>query len=114
LGDLAVELAEQGLIVLVPATAHRKVYRDRIRAQCSQFIEVWMTAPLAECRRRDAKSLYARFAAGDVHALPGEDQAYEAPQCPEVTAHGGEDEQAVAQILSRLPEPVPKHTTVTP
>src|SRR5882757_7467144 len=33
LGGLAVELAEQGLIVLVPATAHRRAYRAHVRAR---------------------------------------------------------------------------------
>jgi adenylylsulfate kinase len=63
LGGLALELAQQGLIVLVPATANQKQYRDRIRAQAPRFIEVWMTATLDECRLRDAKRLYAQSGA---------------------------------------------------
>jgi adenylylsulfate kinase len=105
LGELALELAEQGLIVLVPATAHRRQYRDRVRARARRFIEVWMTASLDECRARDAKQLYARFGRGQVQGLPGEDESYEAPELAEVTASGGDDDAALSQIIQSLPRP---------
>jgi adenylylsulfate kinase len=102
LGGLAVELAQQGLVVLVPATANRKQYRDRIRAQAPRFVEVWMTASLDECRLRDAKRLYAQFAGGQVQGIPGEDTIYEAPDRAEVTAAGADDDHAVLQILESI------------
>jgi len=107
LGNLALELAEQGLVVLVPATAHRKRYRDQVRAQAPRFIEVWMTASLDECRLRDAKRLYAQFAIGTVQGMPGEDAAYEAPEFAEVTADGGDDDAALLQIVKSLAKPKP-------
>ncbi|HKO51420.1 MAG TPA: adenylyl-sulfate kinase [Polyangiaceae bacterium] len=105
LGDLALELAQQGLIVLVPATANRKHYRDRVRAQAPRFIEVWMTATLDECRLRDAKRLYAQFAGGQLHGVPGEDTIYEAPEFAEVTANGGDDDDALQRIIRSLSAP---------
>ncbi len=85
LAQLAALLAGQGLVVLVAATAHRQRYRDRARVLAPAFVEVHLATPLAECRRRDAKGLYARGPAG----LPGAD--YEAPQAPELTVAPGED-----------------------
>src|SRR5262245_27228141 len=38
---LAVLLAGQGLIVLVPATAHRRAFRERARALAPRFVEVF-------------------------------------------------------------------------
>lgn len=111
LGELALELAEQGLIVLVPATAHRKHYRDRVRARAGSFIEVWMTASLGECRARDSKRLYAQFEAGQVHDMPGEDEHYEPPALAEITASGGEDDDALSQILRLLT--IPSQTPLT-
>ena len=105
LGSLALELAQQGLVVIVPATANRRAYRDQIRARAPRFVEVWMTAPLDECRLRDAKGLYAHFAKGEVHGLPGEDLPYDHPEVPEVTAQGGEDDQALLQVLHCLKIP---------
>ena len=55
LGRLAAELAGQGLVVLVAATAHRRIYRDQVRALVPHFIEVWLNASVDECRERDAK-----------------------------------------------------------
>lgn len=102
LGNLALELAQQGLIVLVPATANRRYYRDRVRAEAPRFLEVWMTASVEECRARDKKGLYAQFAKGDLHGLPGEDSSYELPESPAVFAAGGADDQALKQILQAL------------
>jgi len=102
LGGLALELAQQGLWVLVPATAHRKLYRDRIRAQAPRFIEVWMTATLDECRLRDAKRLYAQFASGQLRDVPGEDSLYERPEFAEVSADGGDDDTALNRIVQAL------------
>lgn len=99
LGELSLELAQQGLIVLVPATANRRKFRDRIRARAPHFLEVWMTATLEECSARDAKGLYARAAAGQVPGLPGANSAYEAPEAAELTATGGDDDDALAQII---------------
>jgi adenylylsulfate kinase len=105
LGGLALELAQQGLIVLVSATANRKEYRDRVRAQAPRFIEVWMTASLDECRVRDAKRLYAQFAGGQIRGVPGEDAIYEAPEFAEVTANGGDDDDALQRIVLSLAAP---------
>jgi adenylylsulfate kinase len=102
LGDLALELQQQGLVVLVPATADRRSYRDQVRARAPRFVEVWLNASLDECRRRDAKKLYAQVASGEVHGLPGEDSGYEAPEAPEVSAQGGDDEPALQEIMRRL------------
>lgn len=102
LGELSLELAEQGLVVLVPATANRQQYRDRIRARTSRFIEVWMTASLEECRTRDGKGLYAQAADGRVQGLPGTDSSYEPPKSADVSAAGGEDDEALTRIVQRI------------
>lgn len=102
LGRLALELAGQGLIVLVAATANRRQYREQVRARAPRFIEVWLTASLDECRRRDAKGLYAHFADGQVSGLPGEDSLYETPDFAEVTASGGDDSDALPRIIEAL------------
>ena len=78
LARLAAELARQGLIVLVPATAHLLAYREHARRLAPRFLEVWVTTPLEECRRRDPKGLYAGADRLPGH-MPGVDLPYEAP-----------------------------------
>jgi adenylylsulfate kinase len=102
LANLAALLARQGTIAIVAATANRRAWRERARSLCPRFVEVYLEVPLDECRRRDAKGLYARAAQGSAHGVPGADTAYEAPLAPEVVARGGEDADALQRILRRL------------
>ncbi len=104
LARLAALLAAQGLVVLVPATAHRAAYRAHARALAPRFLEVHVGVPAEECRRRDAKGLYAAAAAG-LPDMPGTGVAYEVPEAPEVVASGGHDEDAAERVLALLAQP---------
>ncbi len=97
LGRLAALIAQQGFTVLVPATAHRRVYRDDARVIAPAFLEVYVAAPLGDCMSRDPAGLYASKAHD---ALPGAGVDYEPPRAAEVTATGGDDGQALDTILA--------------
>lgn len=84
LARLAALLAEQGHVVLVPATAARAAFRARARALAPRFVEVFVDVPLDACIARDAKGLYA----AEVAALPGIAVPYEAPARPDVAISG--------------------------
>jgi adenylylsulfate kinase len=101
LARLAAELARQGLVVLVPATANLREYRRWPRQLAPHFLEVWLTTTLAECQTRDTKGLYASAAREPGH-LPGIDVRYEEPEHAEVLAAGGDDLAAVERILGFL------------
>jgi adenylylsulfate kinase len=98
LGRLAALLARQGLTALVAATAHKRVFRDRVRAAVDRFVEVHVATPAEECARRDPKGLYAR----KTPDLPGGALAYQPPERPEVVAQGGHDLRAVEEIMRIL------------
>lgn len=100
LGRLAAVLARQGLVVLVPATAHRRIWRDTARDRAPRFIEVHVDTPLEECRRRDPKGLYADAAAQP--DLPGVGVPYEPPLHAEVVAAGGGNARTVDAVLAWL------------
>jgi adenylylsulfate kinase len=100
LARLAAELAQQGLVVLVPATAHLKEYRQMARQLAPRFVEVWVTTPLPECQRRDPKGLYATATAAG--HLPGFNAHYEEPDHAELLANGGEDVVALERILDLI------------
>ena len=102
LANLAAEIAQQGWCVLVPATASQRSYRAYARRCAPEFLEVWLETDAEECRRRDAKGLYASFARGEVQGLPGQDEPYECPESPDVRAFGAQDEAALDLIVQRL------------
>ena len=101
LGNLALLLSAQGLTVLVPATASKAEFRERIRERAGHFLEVFVDVPLEEVRRRDAKGLYAASKLGDVSSLPGVGAGYDVPEHPDITARGGRDQEAL-ELLARL------------
>lgn len=100
--DLAVLLANQGLIVLVAATAGLREYRERARERAPRYFEVEVATELAECERRDSKGLYAGARAGRVEHVPGVSAPYERAESPDVVASGGKDEAALQRALSVL------------
>lgn len=112
LSNLAALVAQQGLVVLVPATAHLEALRDRARAAAERFVLVHVDTPAEVCSRRDAKGLYAASEGGALEHLPGADQTYEAPASPDVRAGGGFDDEAVASILEACRPPSPGLTAV--
>jgi adenylylsulfate kinase len=98
LAGLAALIARQGVIAIVAATAHRRAWRELARSLAPRFIEVHVATPLAECRRRDPKGLYAAAPA----ELPGAGVAYEAPAAPEVIAPTGDNAAAIDAILAAI------------
>jgi adenylylsulfate kinase len=102
LGRLAALLAAQGLVVLVPATAHRRAFRTRARERAPAFLEVWIDTPKEECERRDTKGLYAKSRLGAAEFVPGATEPYEPPERPAVVAHGGDDSTALETLWAEL------------
>jgi adenylylsulfate kinase len=100
LAGLAALLARQGLVTLVAATAHRRVWRDVARAMAPRFVEVFVDTPLAECQRRDPKGLYA--AASALPHLPGVHLPYEPPAAPDVVARPGHEAAALDELATLL------------
>ncbi|AUX24943.1 adenylylsulfate kinase [Sorangium cellulosum] len=100
LARLSALLARQGLVVVVPATAHRRAYRERARALAPRLVEVFVDVPPPICRERDAKGLYRAAGAGELGGLPGAGLDYEAPRAPEIVARGGEDDEAPRAIVA--------------
>ncbi|MBK9266592.1 MAG: adenylyl-sulfate kinase [Polyangiaceae bacterium] len=99
LANLAALFAAQGLMVIVPATAHLRKYRDRAKELAPRYIEVYVHVSPARCAERDAKGLYAAVREGKVTGLPGADLPYDVPEAPDVIALGGFDDEAIGKIV---------------
>jgi adenylylsulfate kinase len=84
-------LADEGVNVIIDATANRRRYRDFARKLIPNFAEVLIQAPLSVCMEREArrrakfspKNIYKK-AAGEKAAVPGVNVAYEEPLAPEI------------------------------
>lgn len=102
---LARLLNQEGVNVIIAATAHRRAYREAARDALSPFAEVWARCPLAVCELRDPKGLYAQARAGAISALPGVQLPYEPPEAAAVTVDTDREtvEQAAGRIIEALP-----------
>ena len=91
LAYMAKLLADEGVNVIIDATANRRRYRDFARCLIPNFAEVYIRAPLPVCMEREAnrkakfspKNIYKK-AAGEKAAVPGVNVAYEEPHSPEI------------------------------
>lgn len=69
--------------------------RDRVRAETTNFLEVFIDAPLDVVIDRDVKGLYERAIAGEIPNFTGISDPYEAPLNPDI--HIRTDEQSPKQ-----------------
>jgi adenylyl-sulfate kinase len=105
--EVAALMADAGVTALAslvsPFRADREAARAVHVARGLRFVEVWVSTPLEECERRDAKGLYARARAGEIPDFTGVGQPYEAPDAPELEIALGEPlEDAAERVLAAL------------
>jgi bifunctional enzyme CysN/CysC len=109
-GEVALLMADAGLVVLVPVISPYREDRDAVRRRHEAlgvpFVEVFVDAPLDVCEMRDPKGLYARARAGEVTGMTGIDDPYESPESPDLrldTSNVLVDESVarVAELVSR-------------
>jgi bifunctional enzyme CysN/CysC len=102
-GEVAALFADAGLVCI---TAFISPYRDdRHRARAAApdaFHEIFISADLETCERRDPKGLYKKARAGEIAAFTGVSAPYEAPASPELTVDTETHtvDECVAQIVN--------------
>ncbi len=105
IGHVAALAARGGSVVLIAATAPKRVYRDRVRANVDNFAEVLLICDPEVLELRDIKGLYAKAKVGEIHDLPGYDLPYEDPRTPELIFDTGRTSAAeIAMAILRLLE----------
>ena len=86
IGFVAMMLARNGVIALVPVIAPYADSREKVRALHEEhgvpYLEVHVATPVEVCSRRDVKGLYARQRTGKLSGLTGVDDPYEPPDHP--------------------------------
>lgn len=83
--EVAKLMNDAGLITLAsfisPYEKDRQNARDIIG---KEYIEIYVSTPLAECERRDVKGLYKKARRGEIPNFTGISSLYEVPKNPEI------------------------------
>ncbi|WP_333586778.1 sulfate adenylyltransferase subunit CysN [Phenylobacterium sp.] len=84
--EVAKLMVDAGLITLVsfisPFRAERRMARELM--EDGEFVEVYVSTPLAVAEQRDVKGLYAKARSGQLKNFTGIDSPYEAPENAEI------------------------------
>ncbi len=85
IAEVAKLMMDAGLIVMTafisPFRREREMARELIGAE--NFVEVYVSTPLAVCEQRDAKGLYKQARAGKIPNMTGINSPYEVPELPD-------------------------------
>lgn len=106
IGFVAQLLTRNGVIVLVSAISPYRAIREEVRQKVGDFVEVYVSAPLDVCEKRDVKGLYKRARAGEIKNFTGIDDPYEPPLNPEVNCRTDQEalEESLAKVWQKLEE----------
>jgi sulfate adenylyltransferase len=102
-GYVASEVVRHGGIAICTLIAPYAADRAEMRQQVTRygnFVEIYLSTPLAECERRDPKGLYAKARAGKLAHMTGIDDPYEPPAKPELKLDGAQ--LGVEQLAERV------------
>ena len=104
--DVARFMNEAGLICVCAFLAPSEAVREKARAAVGpeRFIEVYLSAPVDVCRRRDPEGMYAKADTGEIPDFPGVTAPYEVPRQPDLVlpSHELTVEQCVDRIVAHL------------
>ena len=104
IGEVALLLAHQALVVIVAFISPFREDRDRVRnsIDTGRFIEVFVDCPLSVCEERDTKGLYKKARNGDISDFTGISSPYEPPLNPDI--HLRTSEQTVEECIETIIE----------
>lgn len=99
-------LSRNGVAVIACFISPYREARDKVRAEATNFIEVFVDVPLDVCAERDVKGLYAKALRGEITGFTGVNDPYEAPLNPEITLYTATEtvDESVSNILAYLQE----------
>lgn len=103
-GFLASLLEKHDVIVVASFISPYEQTRQLVRSRCKKFVEVFVSASLEECERRDVKGLYKKARAGEIKNFTGIDDPYEQPSNPEIVVdtETQTEEESAAQIIDYI------------
>jgi len=105
-GEVAFLMLDAGLIVIASFISPFRREREMVREMLEpgEFVEVYLSAPLAVCEERDPKGLYQRARAGEIGNFTGISSPYEVPEAPDVIIDSSVQslDESVTRVLDEL------------
>lgn len=83
-GYWASRLEHAGVCVIASLISPYRDSREAVRSLCRRFVEVYVSAPLEACEKRDVKGLYRKARSGEILNFTGISDPYEAPLNPDI------------------------------
>jgi adenylyl-sulfate kinase len=99
-------LSRNNVAVLASFISPYEGTRNMVRDEVTNYIEVFVDAPLEVCEERDVKGMYAKARAGIIQNFTGINDPYEVPRQPDihVQTHQESVEESVDKVLQWLEE----------
>ena len=99
-------LSRHGVGAVTAAISPYADIRNEAREMATNFVEVFVDAPLEECRTRDVKGLYARADRGEIPNFTGVSDPYEPPANAEVHVHTDQEspDESAQHVIDYLEE----------
>lgn len=97
-------LSRNGVGVVASFISPYQATRQFVRHETTNFIEVFIDAPLEVCIQRDVKGLYSKALSGEIPNFTGISDPYEAPESPDIVVKTAESniEACVDTIMQHL------------
>lgn len=101
-GYLASKLEKHGVFVIASFISPYEETRQLVRGLCHNFVEIYLSTPLAVCEQRDVKGLYRKAREGKIESYTGISDPYEVPVRPELQMDTSQiaPEDAVAMVVA--------------
>ncbi len=97
-------LSRNGIGCICSFISPYQAVRDYVRQNTTNFLEVFVDAPLELVIERDVKGLYKKALAGEIPNFTGISDPFEAPQNPDIHLHTGREtvEESARIIIDEL------------
>ncbi|NLF63199.1 MAG: adenylyl-sulfate kinase [Chloroflexi bacterium] len=80
-------LSRNGVACICSFISPYQAVRDQVRAETTNFIEVFVDAPLDVVVQRDVKGMYKKAIAGEIENFTGISDPFEPPVNPDIHVH---------------------------
>ena len=106
IGFLTSILERNGIVVIASFISPFAKSREFVKNQCKNFVEIYVSASLEECEKRDVKGLYKKARNGEITDFTGIESPYEIPKNPELVIDTEKlsIEQSTQKVLNYINE----------